>query len=505
MAAQPPPSSDPQADLTLWLDDFAPSDQARGRAYHAEGRVRALNIAHDALHITVTTAVRGTSAYACHVSYEPDDGWAGDCSCPVGYECKHLYASGLALQLRLAESLPPSAPASAGKRRRSAEPPIDHEAHLITQFTTVTGGPPDEKQRKFLGHLAAFHRSLFLGSYLGDPALHQLIPNRYRYSFITYYENPLANRWSQPPATPLELWSHLALAFTEKDIPLPPFMARLTDLAAARRAVAAHRLERELALWRNRFNALEADAAAPFAAEAPPLVLGALRLRLTEPKTTWEISPSGSAQPDFRSISATALRDLLYAGEQAALTLEPASAAFVTILQAHLKSTSRTTLKLSDATDRTFLARLLIHPLARDCLVGPEGAPIVLASRRLGWHFTDHPTDPDLCLAQLAFPDGTLAPTPLLHLTARPALYLNLAGPTLFTGFAPSRNPIPMDASSCPAPPSPSRRPAATPPAPGLPCPRKRVPASAANRFLPGSKPPLRPAAPSQAPPKCCA
>ena len=443
MAASPPPSSDPQANLALWLDDFAPSDQARGRAYHAEGRVRALNVAHDGDRIVVTAAVRGTRAYACHLSHEPFDGWAGDCSCPVAYECKHLYASGLALQLRLGDSLPSSTLPPGGNRRRPAAPPADYEADLIAKFTTVIGRPPDEKQRKFLGHLAAFHASLFRGSYLDDTALHQLIPSRYRYSFVTYYDNPLANRWSQPPATPLELWSHLALAFTEKDIPLPPFMARLTDLDAARRAVAAHRLERELAIWRNRFNALEADAAAPFAAEAPPVVLGALRLRLAEPKPTWEISPSGSAQPDFRAISATALRDLLYADEQAALTLEPASAAFANILQAHLKSTNRTALKLTDAADRTFLARLLIHPLARDCLVGPEGAPIVRESRRLGWHFTDHPTDPDLCLAQLALPDGTLAPTPLLHLTARPALYLHLAGPTLFTGFAPLAEPDP--------------------------------------------------------------
>jgi hypothetical protein len=443
MAAQPPLSSDPQADLTLWLDDFAPSDQSRGRAYYAEGRVRALSIARDGDRITVSTAVRGTRAYACHLSHEPNDGWAGDCSCPIGYDCKHLYASGLALQLRLAESLPPSAPASAGKRRHSAEPPIDHEAHLITQFTTVTGRPPDEKQRKFLSHLAAFHRRLFLGPYIDDPALHQLIPSRYRYNFITYHENPLANRWSQPPATPLELWSHLALAFTEKDIPLPPFMARLTDLAAARRAVAAHRLERELALWRNRFNALEADAAETPAADAPPTALSALRLRLAEPKPIWEISLTGSAHPDYRSISAATFRDLLYADDQTALALEPASASLATILQSQLKKTGRTALKLTNVTDLAFLARLLVHPLVRDCFVGPGGTPLIRESRRLGWTFVDHPTDPALCIARLAFPDGTLAPTPLLHLTARPALYLHLAGSTLYSGLPPLTQPDP--------------------------------------------------------------
>jgi uncharacterized Zn finger protein len=72
------PSSDPQADLTLWLGDFAPNDRSRGRAYHAEGRVRALNIAHDGDRITVSTAVRGTRSYACHLSHEAEDGWAGD-------------------------------------------------------------------------------------------------------------------------------------------------------------------------------------------------------------------------------------------------------------------------------------------------------------------------------------------------------------------------------------------------------------------------------------------
>ena len=445
MAAQPPLSSDPQADLTLWLEEFTSTDQARGRAYHAEGRVRALNIARDGDRITVSTAVRGTRSYACHLSHEPLDGWAGDCSCPLGYECKHLYASGLAVQLRLGDSLPPTpdSPPPAGKRRRPAEPPIDYEADLIAKFTTVTGKPPDAKQLTFLGHLAAFHASLFRGPYLDDTDLRPLIPNRYRYTFVTYYENPLADRWSQPPATPLELWSHLALAFTEKDIPLPPFMARLTDLDAARRTVAAHRLGRELVQWRGRFTALEADATQTPAEDAPPAPLSALRLRLSEPKTVWEVSPTGSVVPDYRTLSSAALRDLLSAGDQAVLALEPASASLAAILQFHLKGTNRTALKLDDASDLTFLARLLVHPLARDCIVGPAGSPLLREPRRLGWTFADHPTDPALCVARPAFPDGTLAPVPLLHLPARPALYLHLPGSTLYAGLPPLTHPGP--------------------------------------------------------------
>ncbi len=439
MAAQPTPPSDLRDDLrddlAAWLDGFHPSDRSKGRAYHADGRVRALHVAQDPSLTVVTVAVRGTRSYACHLTHAPDSGWAGDCSCPVSQECKHLYAAGLALDAHLATSAPfaPRSPAPAAPNRAPAA--SDHESTLVTHFTAATGAPPIGKALTYLRHLVTLHRSLQPDRYYDNRTFAQLLPATHRSAYSYAYQNPFADRWSGPPATPLEFWSHLALLFEEKSIPAPAFMAKLTDLPWARAAVNAHRLQRELALWRGRFALLEADAAENPSTSAPPLALHALRLRLSRPKTAWEISTTGSDQPSFHSLSSTALRDLLHASQHTAFSFEPASASLAAILIAHLAGSGRTAVKLTDAADRSFLGRLLSHPLTSACVVAADGTPITRDPRRLVWSFTDHPNDPALCLARLAFADGTLAPGPLLHLAASPALYLH--GATLFTGLPP--------------------------------------------------------------------
>ena len=467
MSNLPPPPSQLRIDLAGWLNEFAMADRTKGRDYYSRGNVGSLEQMIDSLTTTVFAAVRGGEIYECSFTHTPDEGWDGDCSCPVGYECKHLYAAGTAFLNQLAaetiqpfEQPLPLAPSPPPK----STPPTD-ESSLVATFTTATGADPERKQLTFLRSLLELHRSFRAGHYFDYRALQNLLPATHRHLFSNYYQNPFDHRWARPPATPLELWSHLALILTEKNIPLPAFMAKLTDIAWARTAVATYLHERQLAEWRARFASLENTFVAHPATDSPPPPLRSLRLHIGRKKTFWEISaiapvfppppappassplslspssppPSPASSPPppprFEPLSATDLRELLGAAEHFALTLEPASASFAAILRAHQATSGRTTLKLTDAYDLTFLARLCNHPFARTCIVDEAGRPITRDPRRLVWQFHDHPTDPTLTCAQLGFADGTPAPAPLLHLPAQPDLYLHDA--TLFTGLPP--------------------------------------------------------------------
>jgi hypothetical protein len=481
-AGSPPPPSQLRIDLAGWLNGFALPDRTKGRDYYSRGNVVSLEQAIDSPPTTVFAAVRGSEIYECTLTYARE-GWSGECSCPVGVACKHLYAVGSAFLVQLtdeetrhldqafaaAHPTPPASsawdsPASYLPSRPAPPPrqdtPTDEEA-LVTPFTTATGAAPDRKQLAFLRHLLALHRSLRPGHYFDFQALQALLPAAHRHLIHPYYRNPFENRWAHPPATPLELWSHVALVFTEKAIPLPAFMAKLTDVPWARAVLAAYLRERELAAWRARFAALENAVQPDSATDASPPPLRSLRLRLARKKPVWEISApqstaiaspvspspplsvspsSGSPSstlpaPRFEPLTATQLRDLLGTAEHSALILDPASASFAAILRAHHNSTGRSTLKLTDAPDRAFLGRLLTHPLARTCIVDDAGRPIARDPRRLVWQFRDHPTDPELTFAQLGFADGTPAPAPLIHLPAKPDLYLHAN--TLFTGLPP--------------------------------------------------------------------
>jgi SNF2 family DNA or RNA helicase len=450
-AVRPQDSAQLRIALAGWLNGFDLSTRAMGRDYYARGLVGPLDITSGHPVTTVLAAVRGGEKYDGSLIHTAGKGWRGECSCPVGIECKHLYAVGSALLVQLSAETafpfdepapPPPLPSAASKLshfpRAPAPPPKPavppDEAALLAQFAAAHGAEPERKHLTFLRNLLSLHRSLRAGGpYFDFQSLQNLLPNTHRYGIFNYYNNPFAQRWSHPPSTALELWSHLALIFSESDIPLPEFMRKLTDLPWARNAIAAYHRERELAAWRTRFAALE-NSLPPPAADAPPPPLRTLRLRLARKKPVWEIS-SPDSPAAFLPLATTELRNLLESAEHAAFTLDPASASLAAILRARQHSAGRIAFKLTDPADREFLGRLLLHPLARTCVVDDAGRPITRDPRRLVWQFRDHPTDPELATAQFAFADGTPAPTPLLHLPGQPDLYLH--GTSLFAGLPP--------------------------------------------------------------------
>lgn len=306
------------------------------------------------------------------------------------------------------------------------------ETALVAQFTRRTGQPPERKQLVFLRNLLVAHRALRgYGGYLDPWHLQNLAPGRYRYQLFAG-GGLLHDRWAQPPASALDFWQHVALVFHERQIPLPPFMAPLTDLGQARHDVETHRAERQLRAWREKFTALERQLTHTPRPAAPRT----LRLRLARKKPVWELS-AGDASGRFMPLPAAELRDLLDHPGRAAHTLDPGSTAVLAFLRANRSLRGRTAINLPDREDRALLAHLLQHPQARTCVVGDSGAPLTADPRPVVWQFRDHPDKPDRILADLAFADGTAVPRPLLHLPAEPALYLHAGSGSFFTGLPP--------------------------------------------------------------------
>lgn len=426
-----------RVDLAGWLNDFDLPTRSRGRDYYARGLVNDLEVRPRSTDMEVNAQVRGSMLYRCTLNHRDSDGWIGECSCPMQSRCKHLYAVGSALLDELTQSGD-----QVGSHSTSSEPPSpvsNAEQPLVDEFTAVTGKAPQRKELTWLRNLLRLFLSIKQGYHFDFQALQNLLPAAQRHGVFTFYSNPFANRWPSPPETPFQLWSHIALIFTESNVPLPEFMAKLTDLAWARVQLATHRRELELRQWRERFIALESASM-----EGPGMEANSfrhLRLRLGLKKLIYELSdpvPFGEsvqAPPKFQALTTSELVDLLQSGDAAGFTLEPASAAFAVLLEARLRSTNRTALKLTNATDSDFLGRVLRHPMARTCVVCDSGQPIRQDPRRLIWQFNDHPTDPDLTLARLVLDDGTHPPSPLLHLRGKTALYLHESA--VFSGLPP--------------------------------------------------------------------
>jgi superfamily II DNA or RNA helicase len=78
--------------LRDWLDSFDGGARQRGRNYYQTGAVG--KVWSDADHL-VKAEVRGGDAYAVTL-FHTRGAWASRCTCPVGIDCKHVYATGLA-------------------------------------------------------------------------------------------------------------------------------------------------------------------------------------------------------------------------------------------------------------------------------------------------------------------------------------------------------------------------------------------------------------------------
>lgn len=437
-----PSAPDPLAALADYLDSFDPGSKTRGKAYFKAARVVSLAVAGP----EVRAVVQGSFDYDVVLTWA-QDGWVSACTCPLEADCKHAYAAGLAWLRRHDKPGAPAAPA-----HRNPLPAQDlqikpSEQPLVEAFAKATGYQPDRKQLAWLRNLAALHSSLrhdpgYGYAWFDLQALRNLAPATERHRLSYDYKNPFEGWWTKPPATPLELWSLVALLFNERDIPRPDFTAPFTDLAAAEASRQAVRREKELAAWRAKFSALEA-AATP-AADPAPATPATLRLVLGAKKLFWETSERGPAGP-FRACPIDMLRPALADYGTAALEFDDGSNILLGALRKRYRHTGRATLKLSDPADATLIGQWLAHPVARRHVVGPQGEPIEDDPRTVTWKIEDHPEDPSQVVVSLVFADGTPLPPGTIALAGSPTRYL--CGHRLFPGVPPPGNklvPIPI-------------------------------------------------------------
>lgn len=94
------------------LSLFDQKTRSRGRRYYEDGRVSPLRIERNA----VSATVYGNEAYEVAWAWDAET-WSGDCTCPVGIECKHLFALGMAIVAQAPAIEPrPNPPATAPSR-----------------------------------------------------------------------------------------------------------------------------------------------------------------------------------------------------------------------------------------------------------------------------------------------------------------------------------------------------------------------------------------------------
>ena len=287
------------AALRAWLDEFDEPTRARGETYFADRRVE--DVWADADHY-VEAIVTGEESYSVTL-FLTRGKWTSKCSCPVGVNCKHVYAAGLAwlagVEAGLADGVDPAVAAASGafpvraEPRASAAPQdkISFRDRWAPVIAEKLGRSLTDAESRQLANLAALFAEFAQGGGWLYPA-----PLR-QHGFEVSVEpgrapnTPVFPDWwdpKDPPRDPWALWQYLAHDAERAGRPIPEVFRPLTDTRGVQVAIRDRLVQQELATWRRAF---AGDASADAARHENAAALAGLRVRL---------SPTGSLLVEVR-------------------------------------------------------------------------------------------------------------------------------------------------------------------------------------------------------------
>ncbi len=410
---------DALAALRTWLTTFGDTTRERGELYHTNSQVK--DVWTEADHYVEAT-VLGSRSYTTTLFYTRGQ-WTSRCTCPVGRNCKHVYAAGLAWLAHAERGEtdgvnPASISASAPLPDVAKKNPLSFRqqwspvlaAKLGRLLTAAEGRQLDELAALF-GEFAQAHGTLTPGA---------LLRHGFDYSpprGAPLYQPAFAGWWDSAtaPADPWALWQYVAYDYELAGRPIPEAFRSLTNTAPIRAVVEERLAHHELSAWRRALAATDELATATthlalvdvtgLRARVHPLGGLVIEIRANTAKT-WKppgknwFTALGSARPiDFEHLS-------------------PPEAALCTALAAECRAgfdipNARRPLPAA------VTANLFRTRAARDAIVLPDGSPLVIETIALMLDASVSASAPDKLDLRLVTPEGRDASTATL-LTVRP-------------------------------------------------------------------------------------
>ena len=418
------------AALSAWLATFEELTREHGEACYADHRVA--DAWAEADHY-VEAIVTGEESYAVTL-FLTRGKWSSKCSCPVGVNCKHVYAAGLAwlagVEAGGFDGVDPAVASATvvGADLPGSRPPEPAKSKLSfrEQWAPVIaaklGRALTDAEDRQLVSLAALFAEFAQGSGWLYPA--QLRQHGFEVGVESgrALHTPLFPDWwdpKEPPRDPWALWQFIAYDYERTGRPVPDVFHPLTDTRAVQAAINDRLVQQELATWRRAFSGNEsADAARRESAAA----IAGLRVRLS-PDGPWLVEVRVTADKAWKPPSPKWFAALASSRPADFEQLPLAEAALAIVLAAECRGYSW-----------PFSHRLALTKDGASALLGTAAArgAIVLADERpfaiepeplVPEAFAPNEQDDRLALRLIA-PDGRPADDAKLIVARPEALYL---------------------------------------------------------------------------------
>lgn len=418
------PGAAEAADL---LRTFPSISRNRGEAYFRTGRVGPIEKDPNNP-FEFSTTVQGSDLYEVLLEYEPEEGWYTECSCPVGNDCKHIYA---ALKGLLAENSAGQVQQLSSGTKKKPEP---ESASLSAALEQKLGRTLKPEERRFTSKLLEIlrvtrsHRGLW-GWELAELGLK--LPE---------------NRWPEFTKDELTFWNYLAFSTLRLGGDIPEFMRAITDTARIEGDVLRWERSRTIEEWK-RVITRASDGGFATTATAPSKC--ELRARFGGDSVYLEWRRAG--MPKFEKLKATQARTLREDLSRDNLELTPEAAWLWEGFLPRLDTYGSIEIPYGDRNQMRRFVRFFGLPSFHTLLVNPDGEPFEVSEEMLRWNLDAAATLEDDYRLQVTRADGSPLANLLVVLHGHPALYVTHRA--VFRGPAMENNAFsPEEAMTIPAP-----------------------------------------------------
>jgi SNF2 family DNA or RNA helicase len=396
-----------------YLKSFDARTRQRGEKYFRAGAVEALTCVKPGK--LFIAEVLGSELYGVTLAY--DGGWDSECTCPMGLECKHVYAALKQLLVEHSSAAVDSLSATAGNFTKIPKPLIAAKtfADLVREKNDRRLTMEESRYLKNLNRL--FQQARNGGIYYA----HELNILNHTSAPGGWYDR--IELCPSPPRTEQEFWNYLALYFTEKaGRSIPEFLEPVTDLTMAREQMRKHWRGQEIEQWKATLSRLGGSASGE---TTTPPANGPVELRLRfvpkRPVFEWR----ATTQAEWKELKTNKQREF---DAKHAAQLSPEAALLWMPFSQRVQVFYSASLAYGDAWASEQIGRWLRQPHLRPLLVGAEGEPLAFHDEPLRWHVTQPENEDGDYSFALQQADGSIVPDVWLHTPTQPTLYLTPRG-----------------------------------------------------------------------------
>jgi len=406
-----------------FIGSFDRATRRRGQRHFQVGAVTMLKAIPDGFEAIVA----GDCACTVTLTWDYMDGWLGECTCPQGIDCEHVYA---AMQAVLAEhSVAAVRSLSAGKisPQRKAFPsgaaanPQPPPEGFAREVASALGRRLNKGEVEFLRKLNQVYMRCRARNHLAVWDLEDLGLSTRGHGWETL------SIWPSFPKNEREFWLYVANALIEEGKSIPDFLEPVTDLRAVQEQLAQWRRNQDIERWKGVLDTLAATPGADGSIVRGPFDLRVV-LRSEDAVLEWK----RPGQALFESLKTTQSQRLAQEYRDGTAQLTPEAERIWALVSERIYYGRGGELRYTAPESQVILHRLFRSEGLETRLVNSAGEALTRSPDPLHWEMVPAVDEQGDYRFRLVQKDGQPVSSLLCTLPGHPALYVT--GTTVHTG-----------------------------------------------------------------------